>query len=321
MPSTRFRPLALSLSVFFSPALAAAPARAAPSDAELATARELFVEAERDEDAGRWIDALEKLRRISWVKQTAGVQYHQALCEEHLGQLATALTDYAAAGAQARSEDAQDVLGPVATRLAELSPRVPRLTIRVIPDVPGTTVTLDGEVLTPSRMSSPIPVDPGVHRVEATATDFSPAVATVTLQERDATVLDLKLARVPNARAEPVQVAVTRKGRSRTWALGATVGAVVLAAGGVGAYLAAGSEHERAKGLCSRLVSTSTTACDSEKNNVRAWDWVAASAWAAAALSATVAVYSWTASTRRAAERGDVQVLLGAGSIGVGGSF
>jgi hypothetical protein len=68
-------------------------------------------------------------------------------------------------------------------------------------------------------------------------------------------------------------------------------------------------------------VSTSTTACDSEKNNVRAWDWVAASAWAAAALSATVAVYSWTASTRRAAERGDVQVLLGAGSIGVGGSF
>jgi hypothetical protein len=99
------------------------------------------------------------------------------------------------------------------------------------------------------------------------------------------------------------------------------VGAVVLAAGGLGAYLAAGSEHERAKGFCSRLVSTSSTACDSEKNNVRAWDWVAASAWAAAALSATVAAYSWTASTRRAADRGEVQVLLGAGSIGVGGSF
>jgi hypothetical protein len=321
MPSTRSCHLAVALSVVLSPALAAAPAGAAPSDAQLAAARELFAEAEKDEDAGRWLDALAKLRRVSSVRRTAGVRYHEALCEEHTGQLAIALSDYAAAEAQARSEDAQDVLAPVATQLAELSPRVPRLTIRVIPDVPGTTVTLDGEALTPSLMGGAIPVDPGVHRVEAAAPDLRSAVATVTLQERDTTVLDLKLALVPAARAEPTPVAVTQTGGTRTWALGATIAAVGLAAGGLGAYLAAGSAHDRALGLCPRLVSPTPGACDPERNKVRAWDWVAASAWVAAAVSATIAVFSWTAGSRRAAAHSDVRVLIGAGSIEVGGSF
>ncbi|HLK40962.1 MAG TPA: hypothetical protein VKU41_29630, partial [Polyangiaceae bacterium] len=99
-------------------AASARPAVAAGPDPRLVEARALFVEAEHDEDAGRWQDALDKVRRVGEVKRTAGVRFHEALCEEHLGRLTRALTDYTAAEDQARSENAQDVLRPVGKRIA-----------------------------------------------------------------------------------------------------------------------------------------------------------------------------------------------------------
>src|SRR5579862_1950427 len=92
-------------------ATAARPAAAEPSSrTDLTAARDLFVAAESDEDAGRWAEALEKLRRVAQVKATAGVRYHVALCQEHLGHLAGALEDFEAARSQARIENAHDVL-------------------------------------------------------------------------------------------------------------------------------------------------------------------------------------------------------------------
>ena len=91
-------------------ALVAPAAAAAPTESELRAARQLFAEAEHDEDAGRWPEALEKLRRVEQVKHTAGVRSHVALCEEHLGQLARALDDYASAEAEARADGANDVV-------------------------------------------------------------------------------------------------------------------------------------------------------------------------------------------------------------------
>src|SRR5258706_15123609 len=108
------------------PAIAAPPA---PSQAQVQAARELFQEAERDEDAKRWAEALEKLRRVAAVRLTPGVRYHIALCEENLGQLVAALADYTLAENQARAENAQDVLRLVGKKLESLRARVPRLTI------------------------------------------------------------------------------------------------------------------------------------------------------------------------------------------------
>ncbi|MDP9000908.1 MAG: hypothetical protein M3O46_12435, partial [Myxococcota bacterium] len=87
--------------------LGAAVAQAAPP-APIERARQLFVQAEEDEDAERWSDALDKFRAVSQVRLTAGVRYHLALCEEHLGQLARALEDYRSAQDQAILESATD---------------------------------------------------------------------------------------------------------------------------------------------------------------------------------------------------------------------
>ncbi|HEY6461846.1 MAG TPA: hypothetical protein VIY73_16890, partial [Polyangiaceae bacterium] len=104
------RRLASTLGIVLGLLVPMRAAGAEPADSAVRAARQLFVDAERDEDGGRWANALQKMRRVLEVKRTGGVEYHIALCEEHLGQLAAALDDYTAAQGLAREENAQDVL-------------------------------------------------------------------------------------------------------------------------------------------------------------------------------------------------------------------
>src|SRR5438270_13549817 len=116
--------LAAGLS-FGALAPVARAANTAPlTEAQKQAARELFRAAERDEDANRWADALEKFRRVGAVKLSAAVRYNIALCEEHLGQLVAALADYTLAESQAQSEGAQDVTPLGAEKLKALKARV-----------------------------------------------------------------------------------------------------------------------------------------------------------------------------------------------------
>jgi hypothetical protein len=174
-----------------SAAFAGGPqAEPAPTEAQLAAARGLFMEAERDEDALRWQEALEKLTRVSSIKLTPGVRYHRALCEEHLGQLVEALRDYKAAALQAREENAADVLRLVDKRVLDASARIPQLTIVIVPSLPNVRVRLDG---LPVREAVALPVDPGTHQVDAEAPGHIPSTQTITLEERASTSLEVKL--------------------------------------------------------------------------------------------------------------------------------
>jgi len=323
------------LAAFVGLALAASPAHAAPGVVEVRAARQLFVDAEKDEDGGRWADALVKLRRVSQVKLTAGIHYHVALCEEHLGHLAAALDEYTSAEGQARAEGAVDVLHLVGKRIADLAPRVPRLTIRLAPAAPDATVTLDGAKLSPALFGTALPVDPGEHRIDVAAPDRVPTSQSVTMRERDTTTIDLQLAEPPPSPAptpsapapiaEPAPTppplpdtpsASTRL--SRTGAILATGGAVVLLGGGIAAFLAAGGAHTRAVNQCAQTVSPSPGACDPEKNSVRAWDFTAGGAWLGAAAAGTVAVLLWS---RPASPSSSAQLIVLPGSVVLGGRF
>src|SRR5262249_44324671 len=125
---------------------------------------------------------------------TAGVRYHLAFCEAHLGQLARALRDYRAAEQQARIDNARDVLRTVGRELAAPDPRVPRLAIRVTPPLPDASVELDGEVIAEALAGAAIPVDPGVHYVEVRAPDRPTATQGVVLQEGESRTLEVTLA-------------------------------------------------------------------------------------------------------------------------------
>jgi hypothetical protein len=144
-------------------------AYASPTDDEVRAARELYSQAVQDEDAERWEEARDKLKRVAKVKPTAGISYHVALCEEHLGHLATALALYLVAQEEATRTEAQDVLRLVGPQLTSLGPRVPHLTFQTEPTLRNPSVTLDGAAVASSHLDIPLPVDPGLHHIEASA--------------------------------------------------------------------------------------------------------------------------------------------------------
>jgi hypothetical protein len=326
MPSRCFRRTTIAFALHASAGLWGVPSLAA--DGQLQSARQQFAQAESDEDAGRWGDALDKLRHVLEVKRTAGVQYHIALCEEHLGQLVAALADYRAADGNAHSDNAQDVLNLVGKRLADLDARVPRLTIHLVPEAPDASVTLDGSALAHTLIGVAMPVDPGVHRVEASAQGRATSSVEVTMRERDATVLDVKLENTvvrepPPAREQDLSPSQGRvpEGPNRGAAVAFAITALVTAGVGLGAYIAAGNARSGGETGCAEVVSAAPDACDSKRQPVRAWDWVAAGAWAGAATAGTLAVLSWTRSPRPAAPASSIRVHVGFGSLGVAGDF
>src|SRR3954470_2756065 len=100
------------------------------SSAELATARRLFAEATALEASSDWNAAVGKLKSAVAIKETPGLRYHLAHCEEQLGALVAASFDYERAAELIRDgAPAPDVepLLPLAQR--RLDSRVAKLDI------------------------------------------------------------------------------------------------------------------------------------------------------------------------------------------------
>jgi len=322
IPSLRLSSRLACATVAFATLVLAPPAHAAPTEDDVRAARQLFSQAEQDEDAGRWQEALDKLNRVSKVKLTAGVSYHVALCEEHLGRLATALSTFRAAQEQATSTDAQDVLRLVGAQLASLTPRVPHLTLHAEPTLHDPIVTLDGEVVDALRLDEAIAVNPGMHHVEASAPGHLSSSVTIEVHEGDVTVFRLSLAPLPppgraaSASDDGGTQQTTPSSPPPVAAIAAAAGAGVLAGLGIGAFVAGGAAHSDAVRECA-----STTSCDSLKETVRIWDWTAFGARSGAAGTAGLAAFLWSRRSIDAAARYRARVVVGPGSLGVAGTF
>ncbi len=300
-----------------------------PTAGELQAARELFAKAEKDEEAGRWADALDKLRRASTVKTTPGLSFHIALCEEKQGKLVAALADYTAAEQQAQQEGNKEVLDAVADPLRALTARVPTLTVRVPADVKDVDLRVDGAPLPSGLWGTAVPVEIGAHDVEARARGRTPFSATVQTAERESKVVEVRLP-LPSPAPPPIPsspapaaapLASTTEpspaaGRSRAGAVLATAGAAALAGAGIGAFLVAGGKQSDAQAEC----ATRTTSCDDLRGPVRTFDWLALGAWVAAAGSAALAIVLW-AQPAGSSPTPKVGLLVSPGAAGVAGSF
>jgi len=309
-------------------ALAAAPgpARAAdPSKAALATARDLFSRAERDEDRGQWAAAVETLRRAGAVKMTPGIRFHIALCEEKMGQLTAALLDYSEAEAAARSEGNGEVLDAIAEPLGALRARVPTLTVTLPAGVAGVEVSLDGVPLPSGVVGTKIPVDVGSHVVDSHAEGFPPFSATVVVSEKDASSVEVRFPPAPLPATSPpperAPGAATREPPPRVSsgkgaAIAATVGAVALVGLGAGAFVIAGSKQSSGEVQCATLV-----ACDGLKAGVRTWDALALGAWIAGAGVGALSVYLWARPGKGPEKKVTAELRVGAGWLDLAGAF
>ena len=280
-------------------------ASADPTPSELQAARDLFSKAEKDEDAGQWTDALDKLRRAASVKSTPGIRFHIALCEDKLGQLVAALSDYAAADQAARDANNKDVMDAVAEPLKALRIRVPTLTIEV-PAAPNTVVELDGKPIAAGLFGLAVPVEPGVHRVVARATGKRTFSTQVQLHEREADTATVKWIDVPVEQPPPPPPPVEESHGPKVGAIIATISSAALVAFGVGAYVAADGAHGNLAAQCPMLVD-----CSDLRMQVRAWDAAALTAWIAAAGVATIAIVLWVKPSHTTQTTGRIELRPG----------
>jgi tetratricopeptide (TPR) repeat protein len=67
---------------------------AEPTPSEISVARRLFDEGKAAEDAARWREAADKFRQAAAIKDTPGIRFHLARCEEEQGAFVEALVEY-----------------------------------------------------------------------------------------------------------------------------------------------------------------------------------------------------------------------------------
>jgi hypothetical protein len=127
-------------------------------------------------DAGHIVEACRKLADSQRFSPAAGTLLDLADCLEKKGQTASAWTEFQAAAAMARAQGQTDREQIARERAAALEPTLATLIIRVSADyrrVP-LLVKRDGAPLARPIWGKPIPVDPGVHMVEALAPGKKP---------------------------------------------------------------------------------------------------------------------------------------------------
>lgn len=145
-----------------------------PSPTELAIARKLFKEATELELGREWKTAAAKLREAILIKDTPGLRFHLAYCEEQMGLLVEAMLNYERAvdllAAGAKASDVEALLEPARRSLEQ---RLPTLLIVIPAGVPGLVVELNGRPLAASILGRPAPVNPGTYGIQVTAPGHS----------------------------------------------------------------------------------------------------------------------------------------------------
>jgi hypothetical protein len=163
--SLRFRRAALLCALVWSTA-----ASASPSASDKAAAQALFDDAIKLMARKSYAPACSKLEDSQRLDPAMGTRFQLAQCYEAIGRTASAwalfleVADLArAAGQQSREKVARE-------RASGLEPKVSHLVIDgASSDVTGFEVRLDDVVLGPAQAGTAIPVDPGTHRIRASA--------------------------------------------------------------------------------------------------------------------------------------------------------
>jgi hypothetical protein len=167
---------ALLVATLLAPRLAAAQAK------DEAAAEALFREGKRLLALGSLAQACSKLDESHRLDPATGTLLALAACREQEGRTATAWAEYNDAAARARRDGRGDRERVARERAASLEAKLSKLTVVVSEDArtaPGLVVQSDGVALGQAAWGTPIPVDPGDHLVEATATGKAPWHTTV----------------------------------------------------------------------------------------------------------------------------------------------
>ena len=170
--------LVLGAGLFFvEPAAAAGPSQPgqAPPTRDRVAAQALFDEGRELMQSGRPSEACPRFEESDRLEPGLGTRFHLAACYEATGKLASAHTLFLEVAAEAKQRG-QEERERVARQKAEaLEPRLSRLTVDVpFASSPELRIERDGTPIGTAQWGLAVPVDPGRHRVSASAPGRTP---------------------------------------------------------------------------------------------------------------------------------------------------
>lgn len=185
-------------------AQAAPPPPSAPSAAELAAARQLFTDAIRATDEGRWRDALEAFRRVAKVIVSPQVRYQIGLCHEKLGEPVEALNSFELAIQEGEARRAPDVVKESRAHADAIRRKIAHLVLRVPADAAGVTITLDGRPINAALAGTSMPVNPGDLKIAVRAENYAGAFeVTLSVAPGESRTVDATLGTKKSAEPAP----------------------------------------------------------------------------------------------------------------------
>jgi len=212
---------------------------------DTAIAESLFREGKVLMKQGDYSKACPKLAESQRLDPASGTMLAVALCHEKAGKLATAWAEYLEADALARQDGRAARSEAAQKRAAALEPKLAKLEIVVdgaTGELAGLQIRLDGILLQQAVWSTAMPVDPGEHSLEATATDKKPWQTTVTFtapaEQQQITIgplEDLPPSPIEKEAPKPTPDEVPESSDA-TWVAGGILGGLGLAALGVGTF-------------------------------------------------------------------------------------
>jgi hypothetical protein len=249
-------------------------AASAETPAQSAAAQALFDEARKLMAAGRLTEACPKFEESQRLDSGSGTLMNLAVCYERMGRTASAWTTYLEAAAASRSNGKSDRARAAQERAAALAPKLARLIVDASANkTPSLEVRSDGILVRSPMWGTPVPTDPGVHAIVASAPGRQEWRTTVTLRES----VTEKVA-IPELKANPIapatsalapvaqssseygapktveEPATTTGSSQRIWAIGVGAVGVVGVTMGTVFGLQSKAAHEESQQYCSGAI-------------------------------------------------------------------
>jgi hypothetical protein len=185
----------------------AQPPPATPSAAELSAARQLFTDALKAEDEGRWAAALALYERIAKITTSPNLLFHLAVCHEKLGNPVEALNAFEIARREADRKGVAEVVSQADTHIKALRKTIGSVVLELPRDATGIRITIDGRPINAALAGTSMLVAPGVRRLQVSADNYE-KVLDVTLQVQEGASRTIQVDLGPRRAAPQLPVVV-----------------------------------------------------------------------------------------------------------------
>jgi hypothetical protein len=225
----------------------------ADDTASRGNADRLFNEAKALAEQHRYADACPKLEESQKLDPAIGTQFNLADCYEHLGRTGSAYRLFTKVANLARETGKFEREQSARARAATLESKVARLKL-VVPfsaqGIEGLTIRADDQTVAQADWGSRLPVDPGDHRISATAPGRQAWAGSVHVEAGGSAEIMVEAPAAMEHPAEPPPPSKSTWTTQKTLAVVAAGVAVVGVAVGSAAGVIALSKHSDAEGEC-----------------------------------------------------------------------